>query len=120
MSNNRNFRNLILWQKAHALVLEIYKITSLLPKSEQFGITNQIQRSSVSVPTNIAEGYGRISVKEKIRFLYIANGSLEETRYFLILIQDLNFSQTEKTQEKLTEVSKILNTYLKRLKESLQ
>jgi len=120
MSNNRNFRNLILWQKAHALVLEIYKITSLLPKSEQFGITNQIQRSSVSVPTNIAEGYGRISVKEKIRFLYIANGSLEETRYFLILIQDLNFSQTEKAQEKLTEVSKILNAYLKRLKESLQ
>ena len=119
MSNNRSFKNLILWQKAHALVLEIYKMTSSLPKSEQFGIINQIQRSSTSVPANIAEGYGRISTKEKIRFLYIANGSLEETRYFLILIQDLKFSQTERIQKNLTEVSKILNSYIKKLKESL-
>ncbi len=119
MSNNRSFKNLILWQKAHTLVIEIYKITSSLPKSEQFGIINQIQRSSTSVPANIAEGYGRISTKEKIRFLYIANGSLEETRYFLILIQDLKFLQTEKAQENLTEVSKILNSYIKKLKESL-
>ena len=86
MNRDKSFRNLILWQKAHALVIEIYKITSLLPKSEQFGIISQIQRSSTSVPANIAEGYGRISIKEKLRFLYIANGSLEETRYFLILI----------------------------------
>ena len=96
MSNNKSFKNLILWQKAHALVLEIYKITSSLPKSEQFGIVNQIQRSSTSVPANIAEVYGRISTKEKIKFL-----------------------QTEKTQENLTEVSKILNSYIKKLKESL-
>jgi len=117
--NDRGFKNLILWQKAHALVLEIYGITSLLPKSEQFGITNQIQRSSTSVPANIAEGYGRSSTKEKIRFLYIANGSLEETRYFLILIQDLNYTKTEKIQENLIEVSKILNSYIKKMKESI-
>jgi four helix bundle protein len=80
MYNNRSFKSLILWQKAHELVLEIYKLTSSLPKSEQFGIINQIQRSAISVPDNITEGYGRISKKEKIRFLYIANGSLEETR----------------------------------------
>ena len=119
MSNNRSFKNLILWQKAHALVLEIYKITPSLPKSEQFGIINQIQRSATSLPANIAEGYGRVSTKEKIRFLYIANGSLEETRYFLILSQHLNYSPTEKIQENLTEVSKILNSYLKKLKESI-
>jgi hypothetical protein len=82
------FRSLILWQKAHALVLEIYKITSSLPKSEQFGIRNQIQRSCTSVPANIAEGYGRVSKKEKI-------------------------------QENLTEVSKILNSYIKKMKESI-
>ena len=119
MNNNRGFKSLILWQKAHALVLEIYKLASSLPKSEQFGIINQIQRSASSVPANIAEGYGRVSKKEKIRFLYIANGSLEETRYFLILIQDLNYSKTPKTQENLTEVSKILNSYIKKLKESI-
>ncbi len=88
MSNNISFKNLILWQKAHALVLEIYKITPSLPKSEQFGIINQIQRSATSVPANIAEGYGRISKKEKI-------------------------------QENLTEVSKILNSYIKKMKESM-
>jgi len=119
MSIDRSFKNLVLWKKAHGLVLEIYKMTSTLPKSEQFGIISQIQRSSTSVPANISEGYGRVSKKEKIRFLYIANGSLEETRYFLILIQDLNFSQTEIIQENLTEVSKILNSYIKKLKESL-
>ncbi|MCF6223911.1 MAG: four helix bundle protein [Flavobacteriaceae bacterium] len=119
MGNETGFKRLILWQKAHALVLEIYRLTSLLPKTEKFGIINQIQRSSTSVPANIAEGYGRISTKEKIRFLYIANGSLEETRYFLILIQDLNFAETEKIQINLIEVSKILNAYINKMKDSI-
>ncbi|MFD2565831.1 four helix bundle protein [Pseudotenacibaculum haliotis] len=115
----KGFKNLVLWRKAHELVLEVYKMTSNLPNSEKFGLINQIQRSSVSVPANIVEGYGRRSIKEKLHFLYIANGSLEETRYFLILIQDLNFSITERLQEQLSEVSKILNTYIKKLKGSL-
>lgn len=119
MNNISGFKNLILWQKAHELVLEIYKITKLLPKSEQFGLISQIQRSSTSVPANIVEGYGRISQKEKLRFLYIANGSLEETRYFLILIQDLEYQPTEIIQDKLTEVSKLLNSYIKKIKVSI-
>ena len=114
-----NFKDLILWQKAHCLVLSIYKLTKELPHTEKYGIVNQIQRSAVSVPANIVEGYGRISTKEKLRFLYIANGSLEETRYFLILIEDLEFFNTEELQNQLSEVSKILNTYIKKLKESL-
>lgn len=113
------FKNLVLWQKAHDLVLEVYRMTSNLPKTEKYGLTNQIQRSSVSVPANIVEGFGRISAKEKLRFLYIANGSLEETRYFLILIHDLNFYITDNLQEKLSEVSKILNSYIKKLKASI-
>ena len=119
MNKKNSFKSLILWQKAHELVLEIYKLSSLLPSSEKFGIINQIQRSSVSVPANIAEGYGRISLKEKIRFFYSANCSLEETRYFLILINDLNYSQTENLQDYLTEVSKLLNSYIKKMKESI-
>ncbi|MEQ6124250.1 four helix bundle protein [Pseudotenacibaculum sp. MALMAid0570] len=116
----KSFKNLVLWKKAHGLVLGVYKLSSQLPDSEKFGLINQIQRSCVSVPANIVEGFGRISPKEKLRFLYIANGSLEETRYFLILIQDLNFSITESLQEELSEVSKILNTYIKKLRASLQ
>ena len=115
----KSFKDLILWKKSHELVLEIYKLTSKLPESEKFGIINQIQRSSVSVPANIVEGFGRISLKEKLRFLYIANGSLEETRYFLILIKDLDFFNTEILQERLSEVSKILNSYIKKLKISI-
>jgi len=71
-------------------------------------------------PANIVEGYGRISPREKLRFYYIANGSLEETRYFLILIQDLDFSMTNHLQEKLSEVSKMLNAYIRSLKEGLK
>lgn len=119
MSDVKSFKNLVLWQKSHKLVLEIYKLTAQLPSSEKYGITSQIQRSSVSVPANIVEGYGRISLKEKLRFLYIANGSLEETRYFLILIQDLNFTNTEEIQTQLVEVSKILNSYIKKIKASI-
>ena len=113
------FKDMLLWQKAHKLVLNIYEMTLLLPNDEKFGIVNQIKRSIVSVPANITEGYGRVSSKEKLRFLYIANGSLEETRYFLILIQDLNYYKTENLQLQLTEVSKILNSYIKKLKEKL-
>lgn len=116
----KSFKDLTLWKKAHELVLGIYKLTNRLPDSERFGIISQIQRSSVSVPANIVEAYGRISPKEKLRFLYIAKGSLEETRYFLILIEDLNFSKTEELQDLLSEVSKILNTYIKKLKASLE
>ena len=119
MSDSKSFKNLVMWQKAHKLVLEIYKLTAQLPDSERFGIISQIQRSSVSVPANIVEGFGRISLKEKLRFLYIANGSLEETRYFLILIQDLDFTNTEKLQTQLSEVSKILNSYIKKIKASI-
>ena len=116
MKRSKSFRDLIVWQKAHQLVLDIYEMNLCLPENEKYGISNQIKRSSVSVPANIAEGFGRISTKEKLRFFYIANGSLEETRYFLILINDLKFTQTEQLQKKLTEVSKILNSYISRIK----
>lgn len=116
----KSFKDLIVWKKSHELVLGVYRLTATLPDSEKFGLINQIRRSSVSVPANIAEGFGRISFKEKLRFLYIANASLEETRYFLILIHDLNFSKTDVLQKDLTEVSKILNAYIKKLKTSVK
>ncbi len=119
MGKSRSFKDLIVWQKAHHLVLEIYKMTLELPESEKFGISNQIKRSSVSVPANISESFGRTGLKDKIRFLYIANGSLEETKYFLILIEELNYINTSDLFTKAEEVSKILNSYINKMKTSL-
>ena len=119
MGNSRSFKDLVVWQKAHQLVLDTYKMTTLLPDSEKYGISNQIKRCSASVPANISESFGRIGLKDKIRLLYIANGSLEETKYFLILIQDLDLCDTNELQSKAEEVSKILNAYINKMKEVL-
>ncbi len=80
---------LIVWQKSHELVLKIYKITKDFPKDEMYGLTSQIRRASVSIPSNIAEGKARGSNKEYKRFLLMARGSLEETKYQLLLAKDL-------------------------------
>lgn len=87
----KSFRELEVWQKAHRLVLEIYRLTDTFPDRERFGIVSQIRRSAASVPANIAEGFGRRTTKELLQFLVTANGSLEETRYFLILSKDLGY-----------------------------
>jgi len=87
----KTFQNLIVWQKAHAIVLLIYSITKKFPESELFGITSQLQRSAVSIPANIAEGFKKRTNADKARYLNIAQASLEETRYYLILANDLKF-----------------------------
>lgn len=109
----QRFEELIVWQKAHALVLEIYKLSKDFPKEETYGITSQVRRSSVSVAANISEGYRKKSKADKLRFLNIAEGSLDETKYYLILIRDLKFIKNEydKLFELSEEVSKLLNAY---------
>jgi|SRR5271157_1216106 len=87
----KGFQDLEVWQKAHRLVLEVYKGTNPFPRSEQFGIVSQLRRAAYSIPANLAEGYGRRSTKELLQFLAIANGSAEELRYFLILSEDLRY-----------------------------
>jgi four helix bundle protein len=74
----KSYRDLIVWQKAMSLVVDVYKITEYFPDAEKFGLTSQIKRCSVSIPSNIAEGYGRNYTKDYIRFLQIARGSLFE------------------------------------------
>ena len=86
-----SFRDLEVWKRAHSLALDVYRVTEGFPDRERFGITAQLRRSSTSVPANIAEGFGRKTTKDFLRHLAIANGSLEETRYFLILSCDLGF-----------------------------
>ena len=83
------FSDLTVWQKAHQLTLETYRLTEKFPRSEQFGIVSQLRRAAASVSANIAEGFGRRTTKELLRCLQISRGELEETRYFFILSRDL-------------------------------
>ena len=100
-----------MWHKAHELVLAVYTLTAAFPKPETYGLSLQIRRSAVSVPANIAEGFRRRSRPEKARFLNMAESSLEETRYFLILARDLGYGDTTQLMTALEEVSRLLNAY---------
>jgi len=109
----RSFEDLLVWQKAHQLVLAIYKATKLFPKEEQYGLVSQIRRAAVSVPANIAEGFRRRTKADKQRFLTIAHGSLEEVRYYLILSQDLGYCQSRDYLNQAGETSKLLSMFFK-------
>ncbi len=100
-----------MWRKAHELVLAIYPLTAAFPRQETYGLSLQMRRAAVSVPANIAEGFRRRSRTEKARFLNIAESSLEETRYFLILVRDLGYADTAPLMIALEEVSRLLNAY---------
>lgn len=108
----KDTNKLIVWQKSHALVLKVYEITKRFPKEEQFGLTSQIRRASVSVPSNIVEGKARGSNKEYKRFLLMARGSLEEVKYQLLLAKDLGYvdgNEYSNTVKMTDEVGKLLN-----------
>ena len=113
----KTFQDLIVWQRAHAFVLEVYKVTQLFPKSELYGLTSQFRRAAISIPANIAEGFRKNSDLDKARFYNIAQGSLEECRYYLILAKDLDYAETENYLHLLEKVSKLLNGYIKGLGE---
>lgn len=89
-----------LWRKAHAWVLAVYKFTELFPRHELFGLTSQLRRAAVSVPANFAEGFKKRSRADKIRIYNIAQGSLEECRYFLILSRDLRYGDSVALMER--------------------
>lgn len=107
----RSFRDLIVWQKAHAFVLEIYRFTRAFPSEEKFGLTSQIRRSAVSVPANIAEGFPKRTASDKTRFFNIARGSLEETHYCLILANDLGYGNSQELLISYDEVARLLSGY---------
>ncbi|MEQ1945853.1 MAG: four helix bundle protein [Bryobacteraceae bacterium] len=111
----RNFQDLVVWQKAHLFVLAVYRLSSDFPKSETYGLASQLRRAAVSVPANIAEGFKRAGRADKARMLNIAEGSLEECRYYLILASDLGYGSTSGLSEQAEEVSRILGAYIKSL-----
>ena len=104
----KGFQDLVVWQKAHKLVLEIYRLTNLFPRSEQFGMVSQLRRAAYSIPANLAEGCGRRSTKELLQFLTIANGSAEELRYFLILSKDLRYVSPQDEAKLNSEITGIV------------
>ncbi len=109
----KDFKELRVWQKAHALALEIYQMTRGFPKDEIYGLTSQIRRASVSVGANIAEGCGRRSDGELNRFLQIARGSAAELEYHLLLARDLKLMANDAHQgleKKLIEVQRMLTS----------
>ena len=109
----KTFRDLIVWQKAHKFVLSIYKVSKTFPNKELYGLTSQLRRSAVSIPANIVEGFKKAGKPDKHRFMNIAQGSMEECRYYLILAEDLGYMQSGEPMKQLEEVSKLLNAYAK-------
>jgi len=107
----RTFRDLMVWRKAHEFVLAVYRFTLAFPKSEIYGLAQRMRRAAVSIPANIAEGFTRRGKTDKARFMNIAESSLEESRYYLILAQDLGYGQTDVLMNSLEEVSRPLNAY---------
>ncbi|MTJ14538.1 four helix bundle protein [Anabaena sp. UHCC 0187] len=107
MQPARTFEDLIVWQKAHQFVLRIYQLTANFPKSEIYGLTSQFRRAAVSIPANIAEGFKKKGNIDKVRFMNIAQASLEECRYYLILTNDLGYGDTSELMLKLQEVSRL-------------
>jgi four helix bundle protein len=107
----KSFEQLIVWQKAHRFVLGVYHFTENFPRNEIYGLTSQLRRAAVSIPANIAEGFKKRGRADKVRFLNIAQGSLEECRYYLILAKDLNYGETTPLNLQLEEVSKLLGAY---------
>ena len=101
----------MVWQKAHEFVLAVYRFTESFPEREKYGLAHQMRRAAVSIPANIAEGFGKRTRADKARFLNIAEGSVEECRYYLILAQDLGYGQPARLLDRLEEASRLLNAY---------
>ena len=112
----KRFTTLIVWQKAHQFVLNIYRLSANFPKSEIYGLTSQFRRAAISIPANIAEGFKKRGSADKVRFMNIAQGSLEECRYYLFLVKDLEYADTKELLCQIDEVGRLLAAYSKAIK----
>ena len=111
LPKSTTFEDVNLWRKAHEWVLDVYRFTESFPKHELFGLTSQLRRAAVSVPANFAEGFKKNSRADKVRFYNIAQGSLEESRYYLILARDLKYGDPSKLMMGANEIGKMLSSY---------
>ena len=114
----KDLRQLKIWEKSHALTLKVYIVTKSFPKEEIYGITSQIRRAASSIPTNIAEGCGRIGDAELSRFLIIAMGSASELDYLFQLARDLGYIKSSKYEElvrDVIEIKQMLSSFIKKI-----
>jgi four helix bundle protein len=107
----KSFRDLLVWQKAHEFVLNLYKLSDRFPRHEQYCLIPQARRAAISIPANIAEGFKKRGIPDKNRFFNISQGSVEECRYYLILAEDLGYGQCTRLQPLLEDVSRLLIAY---------
>src|SRR5688572_21305447 len=115
---SKKFEDVRVWRKAHQFVLDVYAYSRLLPKEELFGLSSQLQRAAASVPANFAEGFKKTSRREKARMYNIAQASLEECRYYLILAEDLGYERPARLKSQLEEVSRMLEHYMRSMLEA--
>jgi four helix bundle protein len=114
----KTFEELVVWQKAHQFVLAVYGLSQKFPKSEIYGLSSQLRRAAVSIAANIAEGFKKRGKADKVRFYNIAQGSIEESRYYLILTKDLGYGDVQELRSLLEEVSKLLESYSQAIRNS--
>ena len=119
MSPARTFEDLIVWQKAYKFVLALYSLTQNFPRHEIYGLTNQMRRAAISIPANIAEGFKKHGPLDKVRFLNIAQGSVEESRCYLFLTRDLGYGDPSTLLRTLAEVSSLLEKYTRAILDSI-
>jgi len=120
MNSIKTFEDLTAWQKAHALVLGVYQTTKTFPKDELYGLSSQLRRAAVSVPSNIAEGFSRMGIKDKMRFYNIAEASCEEVRYQLLLSEELGYTRSSLLQEQAKETKRIIRGLIKSIQSKNQ
>ncbi len=114
----KKFEDLEVWQKAHRVVLQTYKMTKAFPSDEKFGLVSQMRRAAVSIAANIAEGFKKRGLKDKSNFYNISQGSLEELRYYMILARDLGYlNETQKYMQEIDEVGKMLHGLINSVRE---
>ncbi|MBW1993346.1 MAG: four helix bundle protein [Deltaproteobacteria bacterium] len=114
----KNYKELKVWQKSYELCLKIYRLTARFPREERYGLTSQIRRSAVSIPSNIAEGYGRKTTVDYIRLLYISYGSVCELETQILLAGDLGYikkDDLDKVKEGIGEIERMLKALIKSL-----
>jgi len=114
----KNYKELKVWKKSYELCLEVYRITAKFPKEERYGLTSQIRRSVVSIPSNIAEGYGRKTTSDYVRMLYISYGSVCELEPQILLAGDLDLIENDELgtiKEDIAEIERMLKALIKSL-----
>lgn len=114
-----SFTDLVVWQEGHKLVIMIYKVTKSFPREEIYSLIDQMRRAAASITANIAEGFGRQSYKEKVQYYYLAKGSLNELKNFLLIARDVNYLKKEEFNGLATQaniVDKLLQGFIKKSK----